>query len=160
MNIFVTNPDPVLSAQYLDDKRVNKMCAESLQMLCTAIATKGIETPVKPTHRNHPANAWCRATRENYLWLCDHFEALLNEKYSRYGKEHSYKQHLNFVRKHANLFPSFCLTPFVNCAANKELGISFHHVSNVFDAYQSYLNERWKKDKQSPTRYKQPIYIK
>jgi len=157
MNIFVTSSDPAESARYLDDTRVNKMILESVQILCTALSLKGIETPVKQTHINHPSAVWARATRQNYIWLCDHISALLDEKAARTGKEHSYRQHLNFIRDHATAIPSLFLTPFANCAARSDIGIRFHHVKDTPLAYRLYLLERWKLDKRQPKRYGQPI---
>lgn len=159
MNIFVTSNDPFESAKYLDDKRVNKMILESVQMLSTALILKGIDAPVKISHVNHPCSVWCRSTRENYLWLCDHLEGLLNEKSKRYHKEHSYRKHLDYLRQQSKNIPSLMLTPFVNCAANKEQGLNFHNVKNTQTAYKMYLLERWKRDNQKPTRYKQPIEL-
>jgi hypothetical protein len=37
-------------------------------------------------------------------------------------------------------------TPFANCAANADLGLSFKHISNTHQAYRMYINERWKRD--------------
>jgi malate/lactate dehydrogenase len=37
MNIFATSPCPIQSAKALDDKRIVKMCSESLQLLVTAL---------------------------------------------------------------------------------------------------------------------------
>lgn len=159
MNIFVTSNDPFESAKYLDDKRVNKMILESVQMLSTALILKGIPAPVKASHQNHPCSVWCRSTRENYLWLCDHLEGLLNEKFKRYQKEHSYRQHLDYLRQQSKNIPSLMLTPFINCAANKEHNLNFHSIKNVPLAYKMYLLERWKRDNQKPTRYKQVIEL-
>lgn len=54
MNIFVTSPCPIESAQYLDNSRVNKMILESCQMLFTALSYHNIKafsvgeyTPIK-----------------------------------------------------------------------------------------------------------------
>lgn len=159
MNIFVSSKCPVESAKYLDDKRVNKMILESTQMLSTALLLKGIPAPVRASHQNHPCSVWVRSTRENYLWLCDHLEALLNEKYNRYHKDHSYREHLQYLRSQAVYIPSLMLTPFVNCAANKEHNLNFHNVKDTCHAYKLYLLERWKRDNQTPTRYKQPIEL-
>lgn len=52
MNIFVTSECPEQAAKFLDDKRVVKMCAESVQMLATACHSKGVplaDLPCRPT---------------------------------------------------------------------------------------------------------------
>jgi len=159
MNIFVTSENPKKAAQYLDDKRVIKMCAESVQLLSTALYHHGVpleQLPVKPTHTNHPANVWARSTRQNYNWLLRHTIALFNEKRKRYPDRphHVYERYIKFLRDNAHRLPSFKRTNFANCAANKSLGVDYKNLENVTLAYQLYLNDRWDTDKRSPTWYR------
>ena len=158
MNIFVTSPCPIESAKALDDKRVVKMCSESVQLLCTALVSRGVpqhELPMKPTHVNHPCNIWVRSSRSNYLWLCDHLEALCGEKLARYPSNppYMYSGCMERLRGYVGLFGDIGLTPFVNCAANADMGISYKHVKDVHLAYQLYLNDRLDLDKRTPTWY-------
>lgn len=110
MNIFYLDSDPQQAAQWMVDKHVVKMILESAQLLSTAHrvidgqqyidSTSGrrikrwelpdSREPVmyKATHINHPSAVWCRTSVENYLWLVDHYFALLNEYTYRYGKVH------------------------------------------------------------------------
>ena len=83
MNIFVTDPDPVVSAQCLPDKHVVKMPLETCQMLSiVASASWGHgygHLPKKKTgtwyatakgaFRNHPCTIWAQ---ENFRWLIKH----------------------------------------------------------------------------------------
>jgi hypothetical protein len=76
MNIFVTDPDPVISAQTLCDKHVVKMVLESAQMLSTAWREYSSEYAdehelYKTAHLNHPCSIWVRLARENYSGLYD-----------------------------------------------------------------------------------------
>ena len=102
MNIFVTDPDPVISAQTLCDKHVVKMVLESAQMLSTAwrepndlrsseFSSKYADEHelYKTAHPNHPCSIWVRQARENYKWLYRHFVALCDEYTHRYGKSHA-----------------------------------------------------------------------
>ena len=98
MNIFVTDPCPKRSAWILDDRRVNKMIIESLQMMAYAIArysedpnhlpkTKlGKPYKVNGPHKKHPCSVWAGNTRENFLWLLMHTIELIREKEKRYPK--------------------------------------------------------------------------
>ncbi len=100
MNIFVTDPDPVVSAQCLPDRHVVKMPLESCQMLSiVASASWGHgfgHLPKKKTgtwyatakgaFRNHPCTIWAQ---DNFTWLIQHGLALCAEYTHRYGKEHS-----------------------------------------------------------------------
>jgi hypothetical protein len=154
MNIFVTDINPSISARNLDDKRVVKMVLESAQMLSTALRYHGVESaPYKSTHLNHPCNVWSRESRANYEWLLKHFIALCGEYTNRYGKIHKCAQYIRVFSDGADNIPAGSLTPFANCAANKELGIDYKHMDDVHTAYMLYLNDRWENDKRIPTWY-------
>ena len=99
MNIFVTDPSPVASAQVLPDKHIVKMPLETCQMLSIVASSKwgrgfGIlpkldGTPYKTekgAFRNHPCTVWAQ---DNYTWLILHGLALCYEYTHRYGKKHS-----------------------------------------------------------------------
>jgi len=153
MNIFFTSPCPVESAKFLDTKRVNKMILESAQLLSTALRENGYEGDIyKSTHRNHPSTVWARQSRDNYIWLLRHFEALAKEYHARRGKWHkSYITLYNTLSNAVSYIPEGKLTPFANCAAREDLGISYKHLEDVHQAYKLYLNERWDLDKKEPT---------
>ena len=154
MNIFVTSTCPIESAKFLDDKRVIKMCAESVQILVTVLHLNGMkDTPIKPTHAGHPCVKWASSSRANYKWLLRHTVALMHEKRRRYpdNKPHLYEQHINFLRNNSKRVLDRSLTPFVNCAANSSIGVSYKHLDDITIAYQLYLNDRWDTDKREPT---------
>ena len=86
MNIFVTHPDPTVSAQCLPDKHIVKMPLETCQMLSIVASKKwGHDfgtlpkldgTPYltdKGAFRNHPCTIWAQ---DNYRWLIQHGLAL------------------------------------------------------------------------------------
>ena len=150
MNIFVTDPCPIKSAKFLDNKRVVKMVLESAQMLSSAVHFYGGTGPYKATHVNHPCNVWVRTSRSNYLWLYAHFKALLAEYTLRYGRVHKCSQIADLLLSEAIYIPIGGATPFVNCAANKDKGVDYKNVSDTFMAYKLYLNDRWDTDKVAP----------
>ena len=158
MNIFITDVDPTKCAKYLDNKRVVKMILESTQMLCTALnvlSEKQI-TRYKSTHVNHPCNVWVRQRIQNWRWLYNHAKALAKEYTRRYGKRHKCEDVLQEL-KQINLCIPYQTqiledrTPFPNCARNASLNIDYTNESNVYLAYQQYLNDRWDNDKLEPT---------
>lgn len=154
VNIFVTSPDPALSAQALDNKRVGKMLIEAVQMLSTAALTRdsslrNVEGLYRPTHPNHPCTLWAGESRSNWLWLHEHASALAREYSYRYGREHATGQKLAFVLRCAWTIPNGDLTPFANCAAHRGLGLDRTSLPPV-EAYRSYLNHRWDTDKRAP----------
>lgn len=152
MNIFISDTDPVIAAQNLDDKRVVKMILESAQMLCTALHINNAShlAKYKKTHENHPSNVWTRASDSNYKWLLSHFEALCDEYTYRYNKVHASAAMINDLRLGAHLIPKGDLTPFANCAARSDMGIDFKSETDVPKAYQKYLVARWDTDKNKP----------
>ena len=121
MNIFVTDRDPVKSAQCLPDKHVVKMPLESCQMLAIVASKEwghgfGKLPKIdgtsylteKGAFRNHPCTIWAQ---ENYRWLIEHGLALCYEYTHRYGKIHSCQHTLEHADK---IFPQSHgeVTPF------------------------------------------------
>ena len=156
MNIFFTSDCPEKCAEYLDDKRVVKMCLETVQMLSTAINEHGGQGVYKSTHANHPSNVWARETLTNYYWLTTHAIALGIEYKKRYNRNHKSIEALinsDMLEQAARLLPDRPLTDKPNCAANSELGLCFKHIPNIYDAYRQYLDARFASDKRTPTWY-------
>ena len=63
------------------------MILESVQMLCTALTSRGYETPYKPTHLNHPCVHWVAESYDNFIWLTELAEALNSEYRFRYARQ-------------------------------------------------------------------------
>lgn len=148
MNIFVTHECPEQSAKYLDDKRVNKMMVETVQLLSTAVNIRSGKPlgPYRTTHANHPCSLWARESLGNWCWLMAHAQALSREFYRRFGKQHKSSMHLRTLHSLGlQYIPPGELTPFVNCARNSSLGIDIH-CENVHMAYREYLKVRWESD--------------
>ncbi len=98
MNIFVTSPDPIVSARALPDKHIVKMPLETCQMLSIVASEqwghgygtlpKMDGTPFKTekgAFRNHPCTIWAQT---NFSWLIKHGLALCLEYRHRYSKKH------------------------------------------------------------------------
>ena len=102
------------------DKHVVKMILESAQLLSTAhrlLDGTQVEGTSKTgrkakrwilhdgrqdvlylaTHIHHPSAVWCRQSVENYLWLVEHFFALMHEYTHRYAKKHACFGDLSFM---------------------------------------------------------------
>lgn len=152
MNIFVSDQNYVKSATALDDKRLVKMVLETTQMLSTAINECGGKAPYKSTHKNHPCNVWARQTTGNFEWLLNHGFSLSIEYTGRFGKIHKCANILYDIQEQRlnKVIPSGPLTPFANCAANSDKGISYKHISDTIQAYKLYLIDRWNTDKRKP----------
>lgn len=142
MNIFVSDDDPIISAQNLDDKRLVKMVLETAQMI-SAVAHRHSAAGdwYKLTHKNHPCTLWAGDSAVNYEWLYDHGLALAAEYQHRFNREH--KSLAIIKRGEALLSLEYELqvtgTPFANCTTYKNLP--------VIDAYRKYLGDKWGADK-------------
>ena len=151
MNIFVTSPDPVESAQCLPDKHVVKMPLETCQMLSIVASEKWGHgygtlpkkdgTPYatdKGAFRNHPCTVWAKETVANARWLIKHGLALCEEYSNRYAKIHSCLHTLAHADK---LFPldathTSKLTPFTRAMPDE-----YKHDTSIdtFTAYKNYI---------------------
>lgn len=96
MNIFTIEKneqgdvDWIASAKALDNYRVVKMILESCQMLSTVLRNQGVEDDLlyKATHAKHPCTLWAAKSSGNFLSLCEHTYAMLEEYTERFGKKH------------------------------------------------------------------------
>ena len=161
MNLFVTDPDPVVCAMNLDDKRIGKLLMECNQMMSLAVKSHWPEddgsyvfweTPTELTsglaYLNHPVSIWVRQTRANFLWTLEHAVALSNEFQHRFNSDHASGNRLAFMRRYSDVIPEEGLTEFQNSAKNGE--IDFTHLP-VPDSYRHYLAARWETDKRAVT---------
>ena len=145
MNIFVTDPDPVKSAQCLPDKHVVKMPLESCQMLAIVASTKWGHgfgklpkldgTPYltdKGAFRGHPCSIWAQ---ENYRWLIEHGLALCAEYTHRYGKVHSCQHTLEHAKM---IFPPSNgeVTPFARAMPDE---FKYDTSIDTITAYKRYI---------------------
>jgi len=113
MNIFVTDPDPVKSAEVLPDKHIVKMPLETCQMLAVVyskwyfdwgddLLPKKDGTPYntqKGAFRGHPCTVWAAQSIANTAWLIQHGFGLLEEYEHRYNKVHSCSIAMNAAEK-------------------------------------------------------------
>ena len=157
MNIFYIDEDPAQAARWMVDKHVVKMILESAQLLSTAhryvdgemkigLSDTGRKAkrwyladarePVlyKATHINHPSNVWTRTAVENYLWLVEHFSALLDEYTYRYGKKHKTGELLYTLQSPPHKLRDFEMTEML-CAMPEEYKISSDPVQNYRNYY-------------------------
>ena len=152
MNIFVTDPDPYISATCLPDKHIVKMPLETCQMLSIVASDKWGHgfgtlpkldgTPYKTekgAFRNHPCTIWAQ---KNFRWLLDHGLKLCEEYTHRYNKIHSCQPTLIHATK---IIPTRPVpTPFVFAGPAE-----FKHdeTIDIFTAYKKYIfSKPWARD--------------
>ncbi len=154
MNIFVTHPDPRISAQVLPDKHVVKMPLECCQMLAIIYSgwyydweplpkkDGGYYATAKGAFRNHPCTKWARASRDNFKWLLSHMSWLYTQK----SGSHKSANLIPLFQQYADSgeFPREDLTPFANCARNLERQVDHSWKEDVHQAYRDYMVDRWK----------------
>jgi len=112
MNIFVLHKDPYQAAYQMCDKHVVKMILESAQMLCSAFPNG--DAPYKRAFYNHPCTKWSRESLQNYHWLLDHANGLLDEYSDRYIKFHKSSSAIKWCEENHGILnlPSIGLTQF------------------------------------------------
>ena len=148
MNIFVTDPSPVASAQVLPDKHIVKMPLETCQMLSIVASEKwghgfGIlpkldGTPYKTekgAFRNHPCTVWAQ---DNYTWLILHGLALCYEYTHRYGKKHSCQ---STIAHCTQIFPSQDHDPKSFAFAGPD-EFKYDTSIDTFTAYKRYISSK------------------
>lgn len=171
MNIFYVDKSPVIAAQSLVDKHVVKMILESAQLLSTAHRVlDGIEMldttsgrkikrfylnderehiVYKSTHVNHPSARWIRESVENYLWLVEHFYALMSEYTHRYGKKHKCFDIAYYIQSPPKNLNDYSMTT-IPCAMDKKYIVSNDPIENYRNYYRvgkQHLHTWTKRDK-------------
>lgn len=122
MNIFILSNNPVRAAQYQCDKHVPKMCVESAQMMASALRANGAADmhmpltqagrPYRGGYHHHPCTVWSGQTYDNFNWLAMHGEALCQEYFERFGKQHACDIPIREMADRADMVKGFGLTPF------------------------------------------------
>ena len=149
MNIFVTNPDPSVSAQCLPDKHIVKMPLETCQMLSIVCSEEWGHSygkiyrndgqpyqTKKGAFRNHPCTIWANDTLENAWWLLSHGLALCAEYTHRYGKIHSCQRPL---QETTPLLPSAEYTKHTPCVFAGPDVYKHDKTIDIFTAYKYYI---------------------
>lgn len=156
VNIFVTDADPVKSAQSLDDKRIGKALMEMNQLLTIAINEHHPKLGSEHygegrlcqglAYMNHPPAIWVRQNRATFDWALQHALGLKAEWEFRFGTEHASGARTPYIAQFIDCLPPGQMLPFSNTARNKDLGIDFTYLPAP-TSYRHYLNARWKRDK-------------
>lgn len=132
MNIFILDRHQGNNARYHVDRHVVKMTLEAAQLACTALHVYGLETPYKPTHKNHPCAEWARDSRQNFEWLCDYGIELYREYFFRYGRFHKSGPVLMWCMEQSYAIPRGELTDFAQAMPDE------YKRPNAIDAYRAY----------------------
>jgi hypothetical protein len=149
MNIFVLDECPKMAAIQQVDKHVVKMTLETAQMLSTALRLNGSECPdlYRATHKNHPCTKWAKATRSNFLWLCEHGRSLAEEYTARYGKTHKSLRVIELAEALADTIPEGERTPFALAMPDQ------YKTESAVQSYRDFYNAekasfaQWKRNK-------------
>jgi len=136
MNIFVLDYNPKVAAQSHCDKHVVKMILETAQMMCTTAHLVGVDSPYKPTHKNHPCTVWARESQQNFRWLMELFNELHEEWMWRYNHNDNHLSYAKLQEVDWDLvierLPDIGLTPFAQAMPEE------YRDSDAVTAYQTY----------------------
>lgn len=145
MNIFVVSHSWLDNAKALDDKRLNKMLLESVQLLSSALISWGMPAPYKMSHKNHPCTLWVSNHRYNFNWMLIQTVFYYTEYKYRFGKLHKSGEAAKLIEEQTRDRPRFVPEniTYVNCSFYKE-------ETDVFSAYKKTLVHKWQNDKRPP----------
>jgi hypothetical protein len=146
VNIFVLDQSIKTCAQYHCDQHVSKMILEGVQILCTALNKKGVDTPYRSTHMKHPSVLWAEQSFDNFCWLKLLVEELNSEYRWRYDKATDHASLAVLAAIDNERFEASGLTPFAQAMPE-----SYKRLDDPVMAYRSfYCGEKagfatWKK---------------
>ena len=112
MNIFILDKTIKTCARYHCDQHVSKIILESVQILCTALNKKGIDTPYHSRHSKHPCVLWAENSFENFCWLKTLAEELTGEYRWRYDRDKDHASMAVLAAIDGVRFDANGLTPF------------------------------------------------
>jgi len=133
MNIFLLDHDIKKCARYHCDKHVIKMILEYTQILCTVCNLNGIQTPYRPTHKNHPCVQWANTSMENWQWLKKLALALNREYRYRYAHQSDHASATVIKTLQKPPLPHLGLTEFPQVMPEQ-----FQIKDNPVEAYRDY----------------------
>lgn len=122
------------------------MILESTQLLCTCLNKKGLNTPYKSTHLNHPCVLWLEQSYANFEWLRELALQLNREFAYRYDrkKDHASVSVIKQIEPHT--YENLGLSEFAQAMPDR-----YQVKNNAVRAYRSfYRGEKarfasWKK---------------
>lgn len=128
--IYIVSADPMKSAKVLDDKTLEQTIEKTVFILKTAMYEQSED----------PLILWTKKTDSNYWWMFQYFNSLNREYYLRNKISHKSMKIVTELRDGVELIPSGPTTAFVNATRIKKY-------SNVYEAYQKALVNKWKKER-------------
>ena len=153
MQIFASDPDPIVCARNLDNARVIKMIVETAQLLSTAV--RKINNEYGDIHNLYLAVPQGKALSNwatgpvNMHWLITHGLALSDELDRRglsVGKFVRTREVLHLCKQFCERFnpqPHWAPSMFINATEQKRDGVNFKHILDTHQAYKMYLTQRW-----------------
>jgi|TARA_R100000084_G_scaffold27139_1_gene9818 hypothetical protein len=158
MNIFVLDLDPVKAARMHCDKHIPKMCVEAAQMMASALRRHGATdeqmpltksgTPYKGGYKHHPCTVWAGDSRDNFIWLARHAQALLTEYSNRFDKVHACNGPIHIMSCKDYIIPEGGLMHFAQAMPDK------YRDDDAVKAYQAYYHSKqfakWEKGTPAP----------
>ena len=159
MNIFVLDRNPITAAKMHCDKHIPKMCVEAAQMMASALRRHGAtdeqmpfrkdgKSRYKGGYKNHPCTRWAGDSRDNFIWLARHAQALLTEYSNRFDKVHACNGPIHIMSCKDYIIPEGGLMHFAQAMPDK------YRDDDAVKAYQAYYHSKqfakWEKGTPAP----------
>jgi hypothetical protein len=153
MNLFVTDDNPALAAQHLDDIRLNKMITESCQMIVMALVQNGLPDSLIPLtksgrpykvkgHSNHPVTKWTSRSQANFLWHNTYLGFMLQEYHYRTGKTRTGINVYDVAQNNYHLLPNCPGDAYANCSFYSD-----NYIQDITHCYRLTMGDKWAADK-------------
>ncbi|TDM02256.1 pyrimidine dimer DNA glycosylase/endonuclease V [Macrococcus carouselicus] len=149
MQIFRIDADHIISARYLDNRRLSKQVLELYQIIRVCLAEmKIIEGNTRYLH--HPIVKHAYNGGKPYIMDLYHMLVAMDNEHQRRGGKRSdaFKEDLRLlgeiIAAHQSLFSHELLPPYYVYGDAKLEG------EQVYEAYQKLLQEKWQNDTISP----------
>jgi hypothetical protein len=166
MNIFFLDENPIIAAQSQCDKHVNKMVAETAQILSNCYTLERMAesdcprtqagSPRKHSYPHHPCCKWVQKSFDNWQWLVTHGLGLEMERLYRGFQPHFSANFIKWCNKNKPVFTELDFT-----APPQAMPEEFKDSCPVI-AYRRYYTEykskhidmQWSKTRRPPTWFK------
>lgn len=152
MNYFPFDPDPLLSARALDDKRLRRVFQEAV-MVSAEYQRARIPERENPYPKKMPMPQalmdWLLRDTSRALWFSAWTHALLQCNIERFGcgvgQWQATEKYLRLSIRTRALDSGVTIPPsFVNLARSQAKGLDYTHIEDVHVAYRQYVAHQWR----------------
>lgn len=147
MNLVILDDDPRKAASYFCDSHLYSQIPAVVRVMRSALSVMEVginvtfhdpgqitNPPDREPDPTHPWAVWAASARENYLWLADYAERLIDEYYRRVKNRHCDDMAVKVLVKMSHHFPDGKLQEF----CQEPLPMEFRRKNDAIKAYRDW----------------------